>query len=96
MDRSEKSVPEKRDDSIGRRARFGTNQRIALLALAVPFVVGTSFVLVEVPGATAEWWGNVVVDGLVPTVTLISLGGSAVVKAVGSLGDALARRKARE
>lgn len=67
------------------RTPVGDNQWIAIGVLAVTYATATLFVIAGL--GTVEWWGSFV-GTLVPTVTGIVIGGSALIKTAAAIrGD---------
>jgi len=74
------------------RKRLGRNQKLAAAFLLLPFLTATSFVLGEVGGASAEWWGDFVAT-LVPWWIGLMAGFSALIKGSASIATAVQKRQ---
>lgn len=64
------------------RSKLGDNQWIAIGVMAVTYMTATAFVLLD--RGTVEWWGSFM-GTLVPTVTGIVIGGSALIKTASAI-----------
>lgn len=56
--------------------RFGRTQKIGLCVVSFPFSVATSFVYLDIEGASPSWWGGFVLPLCTICLGILGFGGA--------------------